>query len=676
MLRRLVWAILGLVWLCQCIRVEGQQNSWTNSTSAPWEEMHWSLGQLPAPGQAVFIENPGWKAVAISPSTAQNFPQSLRPSTVTISAPVDSSNVLLLNYFGFQTPLSVKQLRIYSNGALVALQSALQVDNLLGGAFSIGGALNQGANATVSTASVEVGDIGPGTYNLTNGTLTATAALSVGGNFPSRFNQFGGSNYTADIQLYTSGDYDFFDGSLTASNIIYRPATSMAGNFNQYGGTADVGAIYVTMGQYYLAAGTLTCSDLELPGVTSSFDNPDLANFLQTGGTNSASLVSVGNFPALFLNAFPSGDYTLSNGVLVTTTTSMGPFGTFSQTGGTHIAGSLQLEGGETAPNVGNSPTYTLAGGVLSTRSLGVEQGRFVQTVGTNQIAGDLTVSPRTRYNSDFQLQGGLLQSSNTTVVCNPESAGGFTQNGGTQLVTNLLTISRTSGSSPDRFSAYNVDFMFAGGLLTAQNIQVDSGAIFHHRGGVLTSTGRLTLASGNWEANTGRQGLGKLALGGAYAGNSAISFPVGATSLNFSNSSSVPWANQAMLMIEHWNGSLTGGGLHQLYFGNSSVGLSAQQLAQIRFHDPAGMPGIYPAMILSTGEVVPSQILIARRFGNGLTLSWTPGLILQSSANVSGPFTDITGPGTTSFNINFSEPKRFFRLRNPSGSAGTFANY
>ena len=676
MFGRVELGLLGLIWLCQCICVEGQQNSWTNSTSASWEEMHWSLGQLPAPGQAVYIENPGWKAVAISPSTAQNFPQSLRPSSVTISAPANSSNVLLLNYFGFQTPLSVKQLRIYSNGALVALQSALQVDNLLGGDFSIGGALNQGANATVSTASVQVGDIGPGTYNLTNGTLVATAALSVGGNFPSQFNQFGGSNHTADVQLYTSGDFDFLDGSLTASNIIYRPGTSMAGNFNQYGGAATVGAIYVTMGEYYLAAGTLTCSDLELPGVTSSFDNPDLANFLQTGGTNSANLVSIGNFPPLFLNAFPSGDYALSNGVLVTTTTSMGPFGTFVQSGGIHRADSLQLQGGEIAPNVGNAPTYTLAVGELSLLRLGTEQGRFVQSGGTNRVAADLMVLPRTRYNSDFELQGGLLQSSNTTVICNPEAAGGFTQSGGIQVVTNLLTISRTSGSSPDRLSAANVDFLLTGGQLTAQNIQVDSGAIFHHRGGTVTSTGMLTLASGNWEANTGAQAFGKLALGGAHAGNSTLTFPTGASSLSFSNSSSVAWDGQALLIIEHWNGSLTGGGLHKLYFGNSTIGLTVQQLAQIRFHDPACTPGIYPATILSTGEVVPSQILMTRRFGNGFTLSWTPGLMLQSSTNVSGPFTDITGTGTTSFTINFSEPKRFFRLRNPSGSAASFANF
>jgi hypothetical protein len=285
-------------------------------------------------------------------------------------------------------------------------------------------------------------------------------------------------------------------------------------------------------------------------------------------------------------------------------------------------------------------------------------------------------VLPRTRYNSDFELQGGLLQSSNTTVICNPEAAGGFTQSGGIQVVTNLLTISRTSGSSPERFSAYNIDFMISGGQLTAKNIQVDSGAIFHHRGGTVTSTGMLTLASGNWEANTGAEAFGKLALGGAHAGNSTITFPTGASSLSFSNSSSVAWDGQALLIIEHWNGSLTGGGPHQLYFGNSTTGLTAQQLAHIRFHDPAGTPGIYPATILTTGEVVPSQILMTRRFGNGFTLSWTPGLMLQSSTNVSGPFTDITGTGTTSFTINFSEPKRFFRLRNPSGSAASFANF
>jgi hypothetical protein len=128
--------------------------------------------------------------------------------------------------------------------------------------------------------------------------------------------------------------------------------------------------------------------------------------------------------------------------------------------------------------------------------------------------------------------------------------------------------------------------------------------------------------------------------------------------------------------MIEHWNGSLAGGGLHQLFFGSSSAGLTVQQLAQIRFRDPAGTPGIYPATILSTGEVIPGQILITRRVGSGLALSWAAGLILQSSTNVSGPFTDVTGPDSSSFTISFSQPMRFFRLRRASASAGTIADF
>src|SRR6266581_2325239 len=107
-----VRVVAGLFSVCECICLEAQQNSWTNPTSGQWEEMHWSLGQLPGPGQAVFIENPGWKSVAIGATTVQNFPQSVRPSSITLSSPTNSSNELLLNSAGLQTPISVLQLRI------------------------------------------------------------------------------------------------------------------------------------------------------------------------------------------------------------------------------------------------------------------------------------------------------------------------------------------------------------------------------------------------------------------------------------------------------------------------------------------------------------------------------------------------------------------------------------
>jgi len=674
MLGRAVLVVWGLMSFCECVRVEGQQNTWTNPTSGQWEDMHWSLDQLPGPGQAVFIENPGWKAVSIGVNTVQNFPDAVRPASITVSSPTNSQNVLLLNYAGFQTPISVKQLRIYENATLTTLSSALEVDNALGGAFSVGGTLNQGEFSTVSTASVQVGDVGPGAYNLTNGNLVASAALSVGGNFPSQFNQFGGSNYSADVQLYTAGDYNLSGGSLIASNIIYRPGSSWAGNFNQNGGAVTAGVVYVTMGDYRLAGGTLSCSEVQLPGVTSVFDYSDVANFLQTGGTNVTSLLNIGTLPPPYLNAFPSGHYTLSNGVLIAASTALGPFGAMEQYAGAHIADSLELEGGETAPNVGTPAFYTLGNGLLSTRGLGMHFGNFVQNGGTNQIGGDLTVMSKTLYNSAFQLRGGLLESSNTTIISNPQAAGGFTQSGGTQIVSNLLYVSRTNSS--ESATDYAVDFLFTGGQLIAQNIQVEGGAIFHHQGGNLVSNGMLTLANGTWGANTNIQVLGKLLVGNSQTANSTISFPNGASSLSFANSSTVPWSSQAILTIDHWNGSLTGGGIHQLYFGNDSVGLSSQQLAQIQFQNPAGITGTFPATILPTGEVVPTQVLISQHSGNGLALSWTPGMVLQSSTNASGPFEDITAPSSCSCNINFSDPKRFFRLRSDGRTQEAVANF
>lgn len=670
-----VLVVWGLIWLCECICADGQQNSWTNPSSGQWEEMNWSLGELPGPGQAVFIENSGWKAVAIGSTTVQNFAQTIRPASITISSPTNSYNVLLLNYVGFQTPVSVLQLRIYENAGLTTLSSALEVNNALGGAFSIGGTFNQGENSTVSTASVQIGDVGPGTYNLTNGSLAASAALSVGGNFPAHFNQYGGSNFTADIQLYTGGEYAMYGGGLTASNLIYRPENSMAGNFEQFGGTVAAGVAYVTMGEYRLAGGSMSCSQIQLPGVTSVFDYPDIGKFIQTGGSNFTELVSIGNFPAPYMNASPSGDYTLSSGVLNTTSTVLGPFGSMEQYGGTHITDSLGLEGDETAPHAASDAFYSLSGGLLSAHGLQMHLGNFVQNGGTNQITGDLMVTWKSYYNSTFQLRGGLLQTSNTTVVGNSESGGGFTQSGGTQIVSNLLSISRTNASA-NYLSAYNLDFLLSGGQLIAQYIDINGGATFHHYGGSVINNGTLTLANGTWEANTNTQMLGKLQVGNSQKGSSTILFPNGGSRLGFAKSDSMPWSSDALLTIEHWNGSLTGGGNQQLYFGNDGAGLTSGQLARIRFHNPAGATGSYPATILATGEVVPTQVLVSQQTAGGLVLSWTSGMVLQTSTNLSGPFEDITTPTSYTHTVNFSEPMRFFRLRTAGNNQPVFANH
>ena len=83
----------------------GQANSWTNPSSARWEDPFWSLGMLPMADQSVVITNDGWKAVGIFPSTPLNYPASMTVQDLRLSAIPGSFNRLLLNYSGTDRPL-------------------------------------------------------------------------------------------------------------------------------------------------------------------------------------------------------------------------------------------------------------------------------------------------------------------------------------------------------------------------------------------------------------------------------------------------------------------------------------------------------------------------------------------------------------------------------------------
>jgi hypothetical protein len=122
-------------------------------------------------------------------------------------------------------------------------------------------------------------------------------------------------------------------------------------------------------------------------------------------------------------------------------------------------------------------------------------------------------------------------------------------------------------------------------------------------------------------------------------------------------------WENSALLTIEGWNGSVSGGGAHQVFFGSNSTGLTSSQVAQVRFHNPNGANGYYPATLLNTGEIVPSRFLTSTRAGNHLEISWAPGMTLQSSTNVNGPYFDASG-ASSPYTPVVNGPQRFFRLR------------
>src|SRR6185503_11301552 len=87
--------VLAMV-LC-CCKISAQINDWTKTQSGQWQEPFWSLGVLPSGTQsAIHFTNAGFKALAISPTTRSQFPQTLTISNLVVSAPSNSANLLLL----------------------------------------------------------------------------------------------------------------------------------------------------------------------------------------------------------------------------------------------------------------------------------------------------------------------------------------------------------------------------------------------------------------------------------------------------------------------------------------------------------------------------------------------------------------------------------------------------
>jgi hypothetical protein len=630
-------------------------NAWTNSTSGNWEDLRWSLGIRPGEGQTISIENAGWKAVAIGPNTRQNFPETLTVADIRVSAPADSFNLLLLNYAGFEPPLATGNVFVGPYGAITALASMLDVSTNLGtGEILVSGTFNQGESAMVTPKNITLGNpYGPGLYNLTNGVLSADAALLTSSN--STFNQFGGLATINSLRL-NKGRYNVFGGALEAAALDLA-----GGDFNQAGGSVT-GVLHIAVGTYSLSGGILQLPALSIPNTLGSgiiFLN---ATVLQTGGTNLCDYLSVHHeYGATGIPQNGPGRYVLSNGVLkVSNYTRSDGGGNFQQWGGLHTNAETRVTGyddGRHGPRLGG---FTLGGGILLTPSISINFGGLLQSGGTNRVSGNVVVGTQGQLSS-FRLTGGLLTDLNAGIFSGSGSGSGsyqsavFIQTGGSHIVTNLLSISG--------YNRWNMNgYILSGGQLSAPNIRLENGGIFYHDGGTLTHSGLLTLGAGTWNEQSGGQQFGQLLLNSPPGSNATISLPPGSCQIRFANSSSVAWSNQAALVIDGWKGAANGGGMHQIIFGANASALTPQQLTQIQFRNPGDASGIFPARILASGEVVPARFLAARRTSTNLVLEWSSGT-LQSATNVTGPFQDM--PVTSPYTNSFSGPQRFFRIKN-----------
>jgi len=273
-------------------------------------------------------------------------------------------------------------------------------------------------------------------------------------------------------------------------------------------------------------------------------------------------------------------------------------------------------------------------------------------------VSGLLTLTSMER--TSYILNGGLLNAA--TVVLDPVgSPCEFKHFGGSHRV-NRLFLQSFPGQTFFQ-SIYTFDW----GELEVRDVTLLDRALFQHNGGTVRHTGLLTMAGGTWQAKPGTQVFGQLQVArSAQNSNSSLSLPLSPCTVRFQASRGQPWETNASLFIRNWAGSLAGRGQHQVIFGRAPGGITAQQLAQIRFLDPVGqLPGQYAATELVNGEIVPAVeaealpgVSIAK-LSYGLVLTWPVGYTLQSSTNADGPFEDVL--------------KQFQTVPNDSGQAAVY---
>ncbi|MDB6068329.1 MAG: repeat containing protein [Pedosphaera sp.] len=452
-------------------------------------------------------------------------------------------------------------------------------------------------------------------------------------------NQLGGTTTMTNLTL----DY----GNYNLSNGIFQGAIVIThGTFSQYAGTNYLSGIQGLdfgsggSGVYNLNGGTIYGS-LQIGSEGGAY-----GVFNQSGGVANAPAVVLGTY-----NSF-GGQYHLTNGTLNAGYVSL-LNGSFNQLGGVClISNGLSLSGYDDGYTVHVTSFYQLTDGFLSCASLGISVfAGFTQNGGTNVVTNTLSLD-----RSPYTLSSGVLISSNTVLrppaytVDGFYDSGAFTQSGGTHQV---LTVLENNGN-----------YLLNGGLLVARDI-VLRGTLSIGSGlpaPVITNTGSFQLA-GILNLGAATQQLGSLGL----SSNAVINFGSNNCILKFTDSSSQIWTNNATLTITNWNGLTSGGGTDRLIVGSSSAGLTAAQLRQIRFVNPGGFaPGTLNARILNTGEVVPTfqPTISSLRNGTNLVLNWTGNFTLQTATNAQGPYLDVPNAASPYTNSVNSTPRRFYRLR------------
>jgi autotransporter-associated beta strand protein len=264
-------------------------------------------------------------------------------------------------------------------------------------------------------------------------------------------------------------------------------------------------------------------------------------------------------------------------------------------------AGNLILSGtGNTATGgtyIGNGTVIVNSGSLLGTGPLTMYQTSTNNTSlvlnNTAQTIGTLT----SNFTAVTGTQTQVITLNGTALTINQTSNTSY----GTGAVA-TLTSTITGTGSVIKTGASNLTL--SGANTYSGGTTITNGTLILGATNVLNATGSIrlnggSLSTGSTTGNTNTVGTLNL------SATSSVALGTGAHTLTFANSSAVIWNGAATLTITGWTGtggaSGTGG---KIFFGNTSSGLTASQLAQISF---SGFPGT--PILLSTGELVPPAV-------------------------------------------------------------------
>ncbi|MCB9339382.1 MAG: autotransporter-associated beta strand repeat-containing protein [Lewinellaceae bacterium] len=436
------------------------------------------------------------------------------------------------------------------NGFTLGTAEALTLNGT--GISNSGVLTNTGGNATYSGAITLASDCTiaatpSGTLNL-SGNISGNFILSLGNDGSGTFS--GVMSGSGAVTKFGTGTWTFsgansYSGAttITAGTLRYGANNALgSGTVTVNGGTLDIASFSDAVGAVTLISGAISGTTGILTGT--SYD--------VRSGTVSAILAG-----AVPLTKNSTGNVTLS--------------GVNTYTGVT-----------------------TINAGVLS-----------VSTIGNGGVAGNLGAATTTATN--LVLSGGTLQYTGATASTNRN----YVLTAGTtstiEVAANTLTISGASTNTTGALVKTGAGtLVFSGTNLYTGLTSINEGTLTLGAANVIAS-GPVALNGGTFRtgATTGNsETVGTLNVGGG----STLALGTGVHTLNFAASNGISWAGSAILTIAGWAGAYNGtsGTAGKIFVGTSATGLTATQLAQIRFFNGSDY---FKAIQLSTGEVVSTGI-------------------------------------------------------------------